>query len=70
MSNYLKPLYWIGSSKKDLMSLLGLIRDVFEYVLHCFQKKSTSGIQTPKPDMDLIHERFKVAQANAKGNTK
>jgi phage-related protein len=52
------------------MSLLGLIRDVFEYVLHCFQKKSTSGIQTPKADMDLIHERFKVAQANAKGNTK
>ncbi len=70
MSNYLKPLYWIGSSKKDLMSLLGLIRDVFEYVLHWFQKKSTSGIQTPKPDMDLIHERFKAAQAHAKGKTK
>jgi phage-related protein len=40
------------------------------YVLHCFQKKSTSGIQTPKPDMDLIHERFKAAQAHAKGKTK
>ncbi len=56
--------------QKYLMSLLGLIRDVFEYLLHCFQKKSISGIQTPKADMDLIHERFKVAQANAKGNTK
>ncbi|QAU25498.1 addiction module toxin RelE [Dyella sp. M7H15-1] len=26
------------------------------YVLHCFQKKSTHGIATPKPDMDLIRE--------------
>jgi phage-related protein len=40
------------------------------YVLHFFQKKSTSGIQTPKSDVDLIHERFKAAQAHAKGNTK
>jgi len=38
------------------------------YVLHCFQKKSTSGIGTPKPDMDLIHERLKVAYKHAKGN--
>ena len=118
MSNYLKPLYWIGSSKKDLMSLPEMVRDTFGYalhlsqdgkkhpqakslkgfgsagvleviedhlgstyravytvkladgvyVLHCFQKKSTSGIATPKPDMDLIHERLKVAQEHAKGN--
>ena len=37
------------------------------YVLHCFQKKSTKGIETPKQDMDLIHERLKAAQAHAKG---
>lgn len=37
------------------------------YVLHCFQKKSTHGIETPKPDMDLIRERLKAAQAHAKG---
>jgi phage-related protein len=30
------------------------------YVLHCFQKKSTSGIATPKPDMDLIDLRLKA----------
>ena len=30
------------------------------YVLHCFQKKSTSGIATPKPDMDLILTRLKA----------
>lgn len=32
------------------------------YVVHCFQKKSTHGIATPKPDMDLIRERLKTAQ--------
>lgn len=40
------------------------------YVLHCFQKKSTSGIATPKPDMDLIRERLKAAEAHAKGENK
>ena len=29
------------------------------YVLHCFQKKSKSGISTPKPDIDLIKNRLK-----------
>ena len=37
------------------------------YVLHCFQKKSAKGIETPKPDMDVIRERLKAAQAHAKG---
>ena len=37
------------------------------YVLHCFQKKSKSGIATPKPEMDLIRDRLKAAQAHAKG---
>jgi phage-related protein len=40
------------------------------YVLHCFQKKSTHGIATPKPDMDLIRERLKAAEGHAKGETK
>jgi len=31
------------------------------YVLHCFQKKSVRGISTPRPDMELIRDRFKVA---------
>lgn len=29
------------------------------YVLHCFQKKSTKGSETPKPDMDLIRSRLR-----------
>ena len=32
------------------------------YVLHCFQKKSPSGIRTAKTDIDLIHERLKTAR--------
>ena len=32
------------------------------YVLHCFQKKSKSGVSTPKPDIDLINSRLKIAK--------
>lgn len=31
------------------------------YVLHCFQKKSPSGIRTAKADIDLIHARLRAA---------
>jgi phage-related protein len=37
------------------------------YVLHCFQKKSKRGIETPKKDMDLIRRRLKMAQERSKG---
>lgn len=108
-----RPLHWVGSSKKDLLSFpeevvddigyaLGAVQlggtlpsakpwkaegtGVFEivadfrgatyravytvrfkeavYVLHCFQKKSPSGIRTAKTDIDLIHERLKAAHAD------
>ena len=36
------------------------------YVLHCFQKKSPSGIRTAQSDIDLIHERLKLAQRHHK----
>jgi phage-related protein len=32
------------------------------YVLHAFQKKSPSGIRTPRRDVELIAQRFKQAQ--------
>lgn len=32
------------------------------YVLHCFQKKSKSGIATPKRDLELIARRLKAAE--------
>lgn len=112
----LKPLEWIGSSKKDLKALPDEVMDVFGYalhlaqaggkhlqakplhgfgcagvlevvedwrgnayravytvrfeervfVLHVFQKKSKSGIETPKPDRDLIRKRLQVAAIRAK----
>jgi phage-related protein len=36
------------------------------YVLHCFQKKSKRGIETPKQEIDLIRDRLKMAQDHAK----
>ena len=35
------------------------------FVLHVFQKKSRSGIATPKPDLDLIRKRLIVAARRA-----
>jgi phage-related protein len=120
MEEQQKPLFWLGSSKKDLRGLPDEVQDTFGfalhlaqegkkheqakplrgfggagvlevvddfrgdtyravytvkvgnaiYVLHCFQKKSTHGIETPKPDMDLIRERLKAAEAHAKGAAK
>ena len=34
------------------------------YVLHCFQKKSPSGIRTARMDVDLIRARLKLARAD------
>jgi len=33
------------------------------YVLHCFQKKSKSGIATPQHTLDLIRQRLRIAEA-------
>jgi len=32
------------------------------YVLHCFQKKSRSGIATPKHDVELVRGRLSIAE--------
>jgi len=106
-----KPLVWMGSSKKDLVALPASVVDVSGYGLylaqaggrhenskvlrglgdasvveiigsgagstyravytvrfeaavfvpHVFQKKSKSGVATPKPDMELIETRLKRA---------
>jgi phage-related protein len=36
------------------------------FVLHCFQKKSISGIATPKREIDVIRARLKAAELLAK----
>jgi phage-related protein len=38
------------------------------YVLHCFQKKSPSGIRTAKTDIDLVHQRLKAATQHYEEN--
>ena len=34
------------------------------YVLHAFQKKSTSGTATSRQDVDLIRQRLAAAERN------
>lgn len=36
------------------------------YVLHCFQKKSKTGIQTPKEEVDMISRRLKFLKTQLK----
>jgi phage-related protein len=36
------------------------------YVLHCFQKKSTSGVKTAQRDIELIRTRLQAAQKHCK----
>jgi phage-related protein len=38
------------------------------YVLHAFQKKSKTGRETPRPDLDLIKQRLREAEQIAKEN--
>jgi phage-related protein len=37
------------------------------YVLHAFQKKSKTGRETPRRDMELIQQRLRLAEQIAKG---
>ena len=36
------------------------------FVLHCFQKKSKRGIETPREDMNIIRARLRLAETQAK----
>ncbi|WP_246678241.1 MULTISPECIES: type II toxin-antitoxin system RelE/ParE family toxin [unclassified Mesorhizobium] len=38
------------------------------YVLHCFQKKSKKGRETPKHEIDLVTARLKAAEAHYREN--
>jgi phage-related protein len=39
------------------------------YVLHAFQKKSKTGRQTPRQDIELIKQRLREAERKAKGQS-
>lgn len=67
-----KPLTGFGG--RDVVELVlndksGTFRAIYTVrfldviiVLHVFQKKSKSGISTPKKDIDLVHERLQRAE--------
>lgn len=54
---------WRGNTYRAVYTVRYVAR---VFVLHVFQKKSKSGIATPKPDLDLIKERLKAAASRAK----
>jgi len=68
-----KPLSDVGGGAATVMELIrrhdtNTFRAVYTakigrdvYVLHCFIKKSKSGIGIPKPDKKLIEQRLKTA---------
>lgn len=75
--DYAKPLKGIGSGVFEIVAShdTDTYRAVYAvklgddlYILHAFKKKSKSGRETPKPDVDLIKARLKfvVAQQRTK----
>lgn len=69
------PLACLAKSQRKVVEhdVSGTYRAVYTvrfaeavFVLHCFQKKSKRGIETPQADMDIIHARLRVAEAFAK----
>ena len=75
-----KPLKGFGGS--DVLEIIenffgGTYRAIYTvkfekvvYVLHCFQKKSKHGVQTPKQEIDLIKRRLKAAEDDYNKNYK
>ena len=65
-----KPMKGLGAGVLEVVSdhRGGTFRSVYTvrfadrvFVLHAFQKKSKSGIATPKADIELIRQRLKQA---------
>ncbi len=63
-----KPLQGLGSGVMEIRSndVSGTYRAVYTmsfgdaiYVVHAFQKKSKSGIATPKTEIEMIRQRLK-----------
>jgi phage-related protein len=66
-----KPLRGVGSgvieiavrfNKEAYRTVLAVQLGNKIYVLHAFQKKSKSGIKTPQFDIELVRQRYKVAE--------
>lgn len=68
MPDIAKPLKGFGSGVMELALrhrgdafrvVYALQIDADIWVVHAFQKKSKSGIKTPRQEIDLIHQRLK-----------
>ena len=74
-----KPLHGLGSQVMEIVAYdaSGTYRAVYTvsigesiYVIQAFQKKSTAGIVTPKPEMDLIRQRLRQLRSEVKNAKK
>ena len=70
-----KPLHGLGGGVMEIavQDASGTFRTVYTvsigdsiYVIHAFQKKSKTGIGTPKSEMDLIRQRLKQLRSEVK----
>jgi phage-related protein len=70
-----KPLHGLGTGVMEIAvhDASGTFRAVYTvsigdsiYVIHAFQKKSKTGIATPKSEMDLIRRRLKQLRSEVK----
>ncbi len=70
-ADYAKPLHGYGTGVWEIVDdyRTDTYRGVYVvrfaqvvFVLHCFQKKSRSGIAMPRPDAELIEQRLKDAR--------
>ena len=68
-----KPLKGLGSGMIELVEAFDgdAFRTVYTvrfetaiYVLHCFKKKSRTGIKTPQSEIELIKRRLRDAEAD------
>ena len=79
MSVKAKPLHGLGGPVMEIAAYdaSGTYRAVYTvsigesiYVVHAFQKKSKSGIATPKSEMDLVRQRLKQLRSEVKNAEK
>lgn len=70
-----KPLHGLGSGVMEIVSNdpSGTYRAVYTvsignsiYVVHSFQKKSNTGIATPKTDIDIVRRRLRQLRSEVR----
>ena len=72
MSPKAKPLHGLGGGVMEIAASdrSGTYRAVYTvsigdaiFVIHAFQKKSTSGVATPKSEIEIVRQRLKVLRS-------